>query len=195
RWAGLEGRPYTISADPRLGTLLHQLETLHHSESVLLVHDHKAKFGEVDFLLDQRMGSDNQLGVSLRDMPTGFAFAIIFKRSGEQNNAVPRRLQNPPRRKIMLLRQDFCRRHQRDLIPILNSNDPGFEGHQGLSRTHIALQKPPHWRRLLHVPGNFLQRALLRSRRMEWQDSLDCFANFLVQLKSNSGLRLLLATL
>ena len=87
-----------MTSGSRLGTLLHQLETLHHSESVLLVHDHKAKFGEVDFLLDQRMGSDNQLGVSLRNMPTGFAFAIIFQRSGQENNAVPRRLQNPPRR-------------------------------------------------------------------------------------------------
>ena len=42
----------------RRDALLHQLESLHHAEAMLLVDDDEAEFGELDVFLDQRMRAD-----------------------------------------------------------------------------------------------------------------------------------------
>ena len=74
--AGLECRSYMVIFFVHAGTgedarrptpifFLHQLESLEHAESVLLVYDYQAEFRKFDFLLDQGMCSDYQLGISL----------------------------------------------------------------------------------------------------------------------------------
>jgi len=45
------------------------------------------------------------------------------------------------RRKIMLLRQNFGGRHERDLVAVFNGDDRGLEGHNGFARSHVALQR------------------------------------------------------
>src|SRR6266567_7461646 len=60
-------------------SLLHQLKSLHHAEPVLFVHDYQAQLRELDSLLDQGMGSDDQLRIPLCDMPAYLALAVVFK--------------------------------------------------------------------------------------------------------------------
>ena len=145
----------------------HQLEALHDSEAVLFIHDHQPQFGELHFLLDQRMGSDHQLGVALADVAANFTLAVFLQRSGQQHDPVSGILQNSPRGKIVLLGKNFGGRHQRDLVAIFHGNDGRLESHDGLARSDIALQQPPHGERLLHVLSDFLQHPLLRRRGME----------------------------
>src|SRR5450631_1240980 len=73
---------------PACGTLAHQLETLQHSEAVLLIHNHQTEFREFDFLFDQRMRADDQLRVALHDVAPNLAFAAVFERAGQQHNAI-----------------------------------------------------------------------------------------------------------
>ena len=193
-WADEGVRPYVVRAILRRG-FLHQLEALHHAEAVLFVHDHQAQLGELDFLLDQGMGADDQLRVALRDVAADFALAVFFQRAGQQHDPVSGIFQNSAGGKIMLLGQDFGGRHQRDLVSVFDGDDGGLEGHNGLARSDVALQQTPHGRRLFHVGGDFFEHALLRRRGMERQDLLDRFARPIVQGESNSGLRLLLAAL
>ena len=94
------------------------------------------------------------LCVALGDMTTDFALAIVFERTGQQNDLVPSRLQNATRRKVMLLGKDFGGRHERDLVSVFHGDDGGLEGHDGLARAHIALQQTPHGDRLRHVVRN-----------------------------------------
>ena len=94
----------------------------------------------------------------------------------------------------MLLSENFRRRHQCDLIPILDRDDGGFESDDSFPRADIALQQAAHGRRFFHIGGDFLQHPLLRARGMERENFLDGGAGAIVQLKSNSGLRLLFAT-
>ena len=60
---GRRARPHT-----RFRRLLHQLQALHHSEAVLLVDDDQAQIFEFDAILNQRVRSDDQLRIALRDV-------------------------------------------------------------------------------------------------------------------------------
>ncbi len=162
---------------------------------MLLIHDHQPQLGKLDFLLQQRMRPNYQLCVSLRDMPPHLPLAVRLQRSRQQHNAVPGILQNPPRREIMLLRQNLSRRHQGHLASVLNRNDGRLEAHDRLTRSHVPLQQTPHRIRLLHVGRNFLQHALLCGRGMKRQNLLNRRPHPVVQSKCDSGLRLLLVPL
>ena len=113
--------------------LSHQLEALQHPEAVLLVNNYEAKFGELNFLLDESMSTNHQLCIALSDVAPGFALAIVFEGSGEQNDAIPRRLKNATRGEVMLLRQNFGGRHERDLMSALDGDNCCFECNQSLA--------------------------------------------------------------
>ena len=113
--------------------LSHQLEALQHPETVLLVNNYEAKFGELNFLLDESMSTNHQLRIALSDVAPGFALAIVFEGSGEQNDAISRRLKNATRGEVMLLRQNFGGRHERDLMSALDGDNGCFECNQSLA--------------------------------------------------------------
>ena len=100
---------------------------------MLFVDDDQPQFGELDFLFDQSVGSDDELRVALGDVAADFAFAVFFHRAGQEHNPVSGILQNSASRKIMLLGQDFGGRHQRDLVSVFHGDDGGLEGHNGLA--------------------------------------------------------------
>ena len=72
----------------------------------------------------------------------------------------------------------------------------GLEGHDGLARSHIALQQAPHGEWLLHVGSDFLQ-ARASARAVGWNGRIFLIASrtLIVQIERDSGLRLLLAAL
>ena len=162
---------------------------------MLLINDHQPQLAELNLLLQQRVRANHQLCVALRDVPSHFALAIRFQRARQQDDAVPGILQNSPRRKIMLLRQDLGRRHQRHLATILDRDNRRLEPHNRLARSHISLQQTPHGIRLLHVRGNLFQHPLLRRSGMKRQNLLDRRPHPVVQPECDPRLRLLLAPL
>ena len=169
--------------------LLHQLQPLHHAEPVLLVHDHQPQVAELDLLFDQGVRPDHQLRVALRDVPPDVALAPRLHRPGQQHDAIPGLLQDSPRRQVMLRRQDLRRRHQRRLVAVLDRDDRRLQRHNRLPRPDVALQQPPHRRRLPHVVGDLLQHPLLRRRGMKRQDALDRLPHPLVNAERNSRQR------
>ncbi len=118
---------------------------------MLLVDDDQAQIREFDFLLDEGVGPDDQLGIALGNVAAGLTFAIFFHRSGEQNNAIAGVFENAASGKIMLLGENLGRCHQRDLIAIFDGDDGGFEGDDRLAGSDITLQQASHRRRLFHV--------------------------------------------
>src|SRR5438477_10126019 len=95
----------------------------------------------------------------------------------------------------MLLGQNFSRRHECDLISIFDGNYCGLESDQSFAGPYVALQQTAHGIRLCQIASDFFECAFLRAGRMEGQDSFDRLANTVIQIKPNSGLRLLLAAL
>ena len=157
---------------------------------MLLVDNHETQFGELDAFFQQGVRANDQVGVALRDVAADIALAILFDGAGQQHDAVSSAFENPPRGKIMLLRQDLRRRHQRDLAAVFDGDDGRFERHDRLARPNVPLQQPAHGIRLLHVGSNFFQDALLRGRGMKRQDLLDGLARPVVEPEGDAGLRL-----
>ena len=62
--------------------LLHQPEALQNPEPMLLIDHHQSELGEIHPLLDQGMGSNDQLRLAAGDQATVGAFAILFQGSG-----------------------------------------------------------------------------------------------------------------
>ena len=162
---------------------------------MLFVDNHQSQLGEFDFLLDQSMGSDDQLSISLGNVATNFTFAIFFDGTGKQHHPVSGVLQNAAGGKIVLLGKNLGGRHERDLMSIFDGNDGRLESHDGLARSDVALQEPPHGERLFHVGGDFLQHPLLGHRGMEGKNLLDGLPHLVVQTERDPGLRLLLSPL
>ena len=80
---GSKTRPYAFFI-----RFLHQLQSLHYAESVLLIHDYETKLFELNAFLDQGMRPNHELSISLRNMPPDGALAILLERAGQDNNAV-----------------------------------------------------------------------------------------------------------
>src|SRR5436305_15243848 len=103
------------------------------------------------------MSTNRQLSIALSDVAPGFALAIVFEGSGEQNDAISRRLKNATRGEVMMLRQNFGGRHERDLMSALDGDNGCFECNQSLARPDVALKKASHRERLLHGGRDFFE--------------------------------------
>ncbi len=68
--------------------LLHQLQSLHYAEAVLLVYHHQAQIFEFDSILNQGVGADHQLRVALRYVAAHFALAVLLEGAGQEHDAV-----------------------------------------------------------------------------------------------------------
>ena len=95
----------------------------------------------------------------------------------------------------MLCCENFRRRHQRDLVAILDGDNRCFERDNGFSGADIALQQTAHGRGLGHVGGNFFEHALLRRGGMKRQDALHGSTYAVVDLERDAGLSAHLAAL
>ena len=94
----------------------------------------------------------------------------------------------------MLLREDFSRRHERNLVPVFYGDDCGLESHDRFARSHVSLQQPPHQKRLLHVGGDFVEHPLLSlSVGSKGRISLNGLAYAVVEFERDSSLGFLLA--
>ena len=155
---------------------------------MLLVHDYHAQFGELDSLLDQGMGSDHQLRLAARDGSAVGPLAIFIERARQQHHSVGllRPLQQLARAQKVLRGQNFRGRHQCCLVAVLDGNQHGLQGHDGLSRPHVALQQPSHGFRGPHVCHNLAQRRLLRLGGVERQHLAQRRAYRFIGLKRNA---------
>src|SRR5579864_6634247 len=106
---------------------------------MLLVDDYQPQIAELNFLLEESMRPNDQLGVSLRDVPADFALAVGFERSCQQHDAISGVLQNPPRGEIMLLGKNLRGRHERNLAAILDGDNRCLEPDNRFPGSHIAL--------------------------------------------------------
>src|SRR5580658_1370154 len=159
---------------------------------MLLVDYDKTEVLKFHSILNQRVRPDDELSVASRNVATHITLAVWFERPGQEHNAVAGAFQNLASGKIMLLRQNLGRSHQCDLTAIFHGDNRGLKGHKGFARPHVALEQTPHGAWRLHISRDFLQHPLLRCRRMKRQYFLNRFANAIVELKNNSGLRFLL---
>ncbi len=168
--------------------LLHQREALPYAEAVLLIHDDQAEVGKVDFVLDQRLGADDELGLATQDAAARTALFRGIERAGEQRDLVMARgaLQQLAGGKVVLCGQDFRWRHQHGLIAVFDGDQSRLHGDDRLAAPNVTLQEAAHRVGLAHVVHDFAENTLLRRRGTEGQDLLDGGAHVFVRRKGDA---------
>ena len=147
----------------------HQRAPLGDPEAVLLVHDRKPEVPEPGAFLDERMGADDELGPAARYRPQGVAALPGAEPRGEQHDADLVRLQQSADGGEMLLREDLGRGHERRLRPVMDDDEGRDDRHDRLSRTHVALEEPPHGERRAELLRNRGERGALGAGEAERQ--------------------------
>src|SRR6266852_1218033 len=145
---------------------VHQALALQDAEAVLLVDGDKAKAGELDIVLDERVGANDELGFGGTNALQRSGFFCAFQAADEQLGAIPAGSENAARGKKMLDGKNFRGRHE-----------SGLERNDGFAAADIALEKAIHGRGLLKVRGDFREDALLRSGGLERKNAFERFAH------------------
>ena len=149
--------------------LVAQREPLLHAEAVLLVHRHKAEFGEHHTLLEQRVGADHHRDLADGDGRECGVLLRFLQLAGEKGDAQAERFQ--PAREVhgVLFGEQFGRRHQRALIAGARRGQQRGGGDHGLAGADVALHQPQHRPRLHQILRHLDQHPLLRASERERQ--------------------------
>ena len=104
------------------------------------------------------------------------AFLRSFAGSPPESHAILHRQTVEPRRElaVMLLGEDFGRRHERDLVARLDGLQRRQRGDDGLAAADIALQQALHRLAARQVAPDLGDDALLRARERERQPLAQC---------------------
>ena len=152
-----------LRASGRVGAFQAQREALMHAEAMLLVDDREPELAEIDLLLKQRVRADRDL--RLRRSRRAPAPRACPCASGCRRATPPRRraARATPRTCVVLLGEDFGRRHDRDLIAVFHRLQRSQRRDDRLAAADIALQQALHRMRLREV-GADLAQALAAAR-------------------------------
>ena len=153
----------------RAGALRTQCRPLHHAEPVLFVDDHQPQFAERHVLLDERMRTHHEIDRAARDLGAHAAATRRGHASREGGNAEPRLVERTPDGQVVLVGEDFGRRHERHLQPVLHRHQCRDERHHRLARSDVALEQAIHRLRPLHVLDDVAQGRLLSGGQLERQ--------------------------
>ena len=158
-----------------LAALLAQRQTLSDAETVLLIDDGKPEIGKLHLLLKQRVRSRCKLRLA-RYQPRHCGLFVFFGQASCQPRHLDAEGCKPlPELVIMLLSQNFCRRHEYRLIPMSDGLRSGERCNHRLAAAHIALQQALHRVTGGQVGSNFRPYAQLRSGEPKRQGILQLF--------------------
>ncbi len=144
---------------------LREREALVHAEAMLLVDDREREVAELDLVLEQRMGADQEVDVAEGELLEDVAALAAALAAGEDGDADAGGGGERRDGVEMLARQDFGRRHQRGLPAAFDHGGGGEQRHHGLARADVALQQPQHALGLGEIGDDVGDRARLRGRQ------------------------------
>ena len=147
--------------------LFPKFRPLRHTKAMLLVNDGKTQTCKDHLGLNQRMGShQNVNGARFEVFQQGGARGA-FDRTGQQLHPHRHVPQQFPKALQMLLRQNFSRRHDGRLVPIVFRQQCREKGHHGFATAHIALQKAVHVPTCVQISSDLAQHPLLGFRQFK----------------------------
>ncbi len=151
-----------------------KLQPLRDAEAVLLVDDREAQPGQEDLVLEQRVRADREHRVAAGD-----GRERLLARLGRQPAGEPCDLHGQagkPERElaVVLLGENFGRRHERDLPAGLDRLQRGERRDDRLAAADVALQQSLHRHRALEVVADLPPDALLRAGELERDARQQC---------------------
>ena len=125
-------------------SFLHHLIALLHTKPMLLVDYSQAEFVKLHTLLNNGVRSDHDIAMSAADVCENILPQSFFLIATQESNAKTCVLQIGRQGLIMLFRKDLCRCHQDGLESGVYGHEHRPDGDNGLSGSHITLNKPVH---------------------------------------------------
>ena len=123
----------------RMQALGPERRALQHAEPVLLVDDDETELAEADRILHQRMRADGEMDRTAGELRLQLAPLLRRRGAGQERDPKPRRLEQLPDRDEVLLGENFGRRHERDLEPVLHRDERREQRDDRLAR----IRRPP----------------------------------------------------
>ena len=181
RGIGRGGHDQDVRRPAALGA---QRVALLDAEAVLLVDDDEAEVGELDALLEQRVGADDDAGPALGDLGARLALRRGLERAGEQGDAgaggVAVELAGAAERAEQLADaagvlggEDLGRGEQGRLAAGVDDLGHGPQRDDGLARADLALQQPVHRLVAVELGGQLLPHRPLPLGELERQRGVD----------------------
>jgi hypothetical protein len=139
-------------------------------EAVLLVHHHQAQVLELHVLLDEGVGTHQDV-----QLPRGSGPQYLppSRGRGAAREQLHAHLQFFGQKlgevAEMLFGQDLRGSHEHALVTALPGEQKGQEGHHRLPRAHLPLQEAVHGSGAHHVPGDLFESPPLRGGEVEGQ--------------------------
>jgi hypothetical protein len=121
-----------------------QNAALAYPEPMLLVDDPKTEPPELDPLLKNGMGADDDMRLAIADHLQHLTFIPVRHRTGKKNRLEPKGLQPSTELDEMLLGQDLRRCDDGDLGVVFYSDEGGHQGDDRLSASDIPLEETVH---------------------------------------------------
>ena len=157
--------------------LVDQALALEDAEAVLLVDGHEAEAMEGDFVFDQGVGADYQIGFAAGDAVEGGGFFGGFHAADQELDFVVAGFQDAFGGEVVLDGEDFGGGHYRGLRLVFDRDYRGLQGYDRFAAAHVALQEAVHRRWLFQVGGDFGEDTFLRVGGLEREDAFQGVAN------------------
>ena len=161
---------------------------------MLFVDDDEAEVVEVDLVFDEGVGADGEVDFAAEDAGAGIALGAVVERAGEQGDAVGpggagREFigQQAARREIVLCGEDLGGGHEGDLVAVLDGDERGLEGDDGLAGADVALQQAAHGLGAAHVGDDLAEHAFLRGGGFEGEHLFEGGADGVVGGEGDAG--------
>ena len=161
--------------DVRGSSFLNQARPLCDTELVLLVDNDKAKVRHQIALMQQGVGSDEELGSCLAKQGRGLDF---FAAASQQRDLDSEGRQPLAGILIMLLSQNLSGRHESSLGTAFDGLQNSEKSNDGLTATDIAMKKTVHRSGGAHVMTDLVEASLLGGCELKWQCGLQLQSEF-----------------
>ncbi len=146
-----------------------QLGTLSHAEAVLLVDNGKSQILELDSVLNQRVGANEDVQLAAHELLVNLFTLFLAGGTSEQSSLQSHCLRHLANALKVLSGKDFGRCHDACLIAVVGSQEHSHKRYNGLAAAHVALKQAVHLTAAAHVMMHFLDYTFLRSSERELQ--------------------------
>ena len=157
------------------------------AEAVLLVDHHQAEVAEIDALLEDGVGADDEVDVAGGEPGDGLLALAAALAAGEHGDAHAGGVGKRGDGAGVLADEQLGRRHQRGLGAALDNGRGGEQGDHGLARADVALEQAEHALRLGEVGGDLGERVLLAAGEIEGEGGDDRLGQAAVALPGRAG--------
>ena len=167
--------------------------SLYHTETVLLVDNHKTEAREIHIILEHGMRAHNYINLARGERRQQRPPILLLGAARKQFHTHRQPGQHATQRRKMLLGKYLGGCHHAGLVVVILCKQHGKQRHKGFSAAHIALNKPVHLHIASHIAPYLAHDAFLSAGELKRKIFGVKFVEYLANLRKIVAGILLLA--